>query len=87
VKIEGDGKGKGRGLYVKQGQLSMLDTTLKNVAEGMTISEGSVMMKKGSIEFTDKHGVLLTQGTAVLNNVSMKYTGDNYSGTFLKVEA
>ncbi|MGL2771998.1 right-handed parallel beta-helix repeat-containing protein, partial [Helicobacter pylori] len=86
VHITGSGH-QGTGIKVGDGQLLMVDTTLKNVAEGMTISEGGVHMEGGSIEFAREHGILLKQGRTLLTHVSMKYTGDSHNGTFLKVEA
>ncbi|WP_078690039.1 autotransporter outer membrane beta-barrel domain-containing protein [Bartonella schoenbuchensis] len=86
VHITGSGH-KGTGIKMGYGQLLMVDTTLKEVAEGMTIVKGNVSMVGGSIEFEREHGVLLKQGSVLLNNLSMKYRGSNSDATFLKVEA
>ncbi|ENN91020.1 hypothetical protein m07a_10250 [Bartonella schoenbuchensis m07a] len=86
VHITGSGH-KGTGIKMGDGQLLMVDTTLKEVAEGMTIVKGNVSMDKGSIEFKREHGVLLKQGSVLLNNLSMKYMGNDSDATFLKVEA
>ncbi|AQX31199.1 Right handed beta helix region [Bartonella schoenbuchensis R1] len=86
VHITGSGH-KGTGIKMGYGQLLMVDTTLKEVAEGMTIVKGNVSMVGGSIEFKREHGVLLKQGSVLLNNLSMKYRGSNSDATFLKVEA
>ncbi|ENN90511.1 right-handed parallel beta-helix repeat-containing protein [Bartonella schoenbuchensis] len=86
VHITGSGH-KGTGIKMGYGQLLMVDTTLKEVAEGMTIVKGNVSMDKGSIEFKREHGVLLKQGSVLLNNLSMKYMGNDSDATFLKVEA
>ncbi|ENN91328.1 right-handed parallel beta-helix repeat-containing protein [Bartonella schoenbuchensis] len=86
VHITGSGH-KGTGIKMGDGQLLMVDTTLKEVAEGMTIVKGNVSMDKGSIEFKREHGVLLKQGSVLLTNMSMKYMGNDSDATFLKVEA
>ncbi|ENN91338.1 hypothetical protein m07a_02100 [Bartonella schoenbuchensis m07a] len=86
VHITGSGH-KGTGIKMGDGQLLMVDTTLKEVAEGMTIVKGNVSMVGGSIEFKREHGVLLKQGSVLLNNLSMKYMGNDSDATFLKVEA
>nr|CDP80525.1 autotransporter [Bartonella schoenbuchensis] len=85
VHITGSGH-QGTGIKMGYGQLLMVDTTLKEVAEGMTIVKGNVSMVGGSIEFKREHGVLLKQGSVLLNNLSMKYRGSNSDATFLKVE-
>ncbi|ENN90781.1 right-handed parallel beta-helix repeat-containing protein [Bartonella schoenbuchensis] len=86
VHITGSGH-QGTGIKMGYGQLLMVDTTLKEVAEGMTIVKGNVSMVGGSIEFKREHGVLLKQGSVLLTNMSMKYMGNDSDATFLKVEA
>ncbi|MGL2349522.1 right-handed parallel beta-helix repeat-containing protein [Helicobacter pylori] len=86
-KVRIEGNEKSTGLRVTQGAVWLKETTLRNVAKGLIISEGDVYMEGGSVEFKGEHGILLKQGRTLLTHVSMKYTGDSHNGTFLKVEA
>ncbi|WP_158244983.1 hypothetical protein, partial [Bartonella bovis] len=79
--------GKGQGISVTQrGHVVLIKPTYINVDKGMTISEGTVRMFGGSMEFKGDYGVYLTRGNALLKGVRMTYTGSNKTADFIKVE-
>ncbi|AQX19233.1 right-handed parallel beta-helix repeat-containing protein [Bartonella sp. WD16.2] len=85
VNIIGPGGNKGTGVEMSYGQLWMTGTTLRNVAKGMTITDGSVRMEGGSIEFEGEHGIDLIQGQVALMVVKMAYRGNNPTADFIKI--
>ncbi|WP_035464539.1 hypothetical protein, partial [Bartonella bovis] len=60
-------------------------TNLKGVHKGMTITDGSVRMEGGEINFKGDYGVYLNQGMAALIAVKMTYTGNNNKAEFIRI--
>ncbi|WP_343358090.1 NosD domain-containing protein [Bartonella schoenbuchensis] len=71
VTIEGNGYGYGIEV-AKEGAVWLKGTHLRNVAKGMTISKGVVVMVEGSVEFKGEYGIDLTRGYAFLGEVNIE---------------
>ncbi|WP_158244984.1 right-handed parallel beta-helix repeat-containing protein, partial [Bartonella bovis] len=71
IKIDGNGYGQGMSV-TQRGHVVLIKPTYINVDKGMTISEGTVRMFGGSMEFKGDYGVYLTKSTAALIGVTIK---------------
>ncbi|OPB30085.1 right-handed parallel beta-helix repeat-containing protein [Bartonella sp. WD12.1] len=76
-------KGK-YGVYVGEGAVWLDDTTLRNVAKGMTVENGGCS-HKGSIIFGGEHGISLTTGYAFLGEVAIEGKGSGKGKEGIKV--
>ncbi|WP_192812764.1 hypothetical protein [Bartonella bovis] len=76
----------GQGISVNNGgRVVLISTNLKGVHKGMTITEGSVRMEGGEINFKGEYGVYLNQGGVALIAVKMTYTGNNNEAEFIRI--
>ncbi|ENN90768.1 hypothetical protein BBbe_10430 [Bartonella bovis 91-4] len=76
----------GQGISVTNGaRVWLTGTNLKGVHKGMTITEGSVRMEGGEINFKGEYGVYLNQGGVALIAVKMTYTGNNNEAEFIRI--
>ncbi|ENN91322.1 hypothetical protein BBbe_10200 [Bartonella bovis 91-4] len=76
----------GQGVSVNNGgRVWLTGTNLKGVHKGMTITEGSVRMEGGEINFKGEYGVYLNQGGVALIAVKMTYTGNNNEAEFIRI--
>ncbi|ENN90501.1 hypothetical protein BBbe_10550 [Bartonella bovis 91-4] len=76
----------GQGVSVNNGgRVWLTGTNLKGVHKGMTITDGSVRMEGGEINFKGDYGVYLNQGMAALIAVKMTYTGNNNKAEFIRI--
>ncbi|WP_152023201.1 beta strand repeat-containing protein [Bartonella bovis] len=76
----------GQGVSVTNGgRVWLTGTNLKGVHKGMTITDGSVRMEGGEINFKGEYGVYLNQGGVALIAVKMTYTGNNNEAEFIRI--
>ncbi|WP_425290193.1 hypothetical protein, partial [Bartonella bovis] len=71
----------GQGVSVTQkGHVVLIKPTYINVDKGMTVSDGTVRMFGGSMEFKGEHGISLSQGIAALMGVKIEGSGTGQEG-------
>ncbi|ENN93980.1 hypothetical protein m02_10060 [Bartonella bovis m02] len=81
VSITGSGD-KSTGMYVgSSGKIIMKDVTMSRVGKGVEVSEGNLVMHKGSIGFTGNYGVTMSGGQALFYGVSITGSGREGTGT------
>ncbi|ENN90786.1 hypothetical protein m02_10550 [Bartonella bovis m02] len=78
----------GVGAWVTNGGAMWLgDTHLKDVQNGMIVTQGSTVgMEGGEITFKGSYGVYLDKGGAALKDVKMTYMGSNDAVDFMTVQ-
>ncbi|WP_158245015.1 hypothetical protein, partial [Bartonella bovis] len=60
--IKIDGNGYGQGMSVNNGAVWLKDATFTKVKNGMTVTNGTVRMFGGSMEFKGDYGISLKEG-------------------------
>ncbi|ENN91104.1 hypothetical protein, partial [Bartonella bovis] len=84
VSITGSGR-EGTGV-VMDGKMLMMDgVDISGVGMGVEVSEGNLVMHKGSIGFTGNYGIYLIRGNALLNDITITGPGDKSTGTGMYV--
>ncbi|ENN92721.1 hypothetical protein m02_10250, partial [Bartonella bovis m02] len=82
VSITGSGD-KSTGV-VMDGKMLMMDgVDISGVKTGVEVSEGNLVMHKGSIGFTGNYGVTMSGGQALFYGVSITGSGDKSTGMYV----
>ncbi|WP_343358203.1 hypothetical protein AAJP84_06700 [Bartonella schoenbuchensis] len=70
------GKGKGDGIYVKGGAVTMTSVNISNVGEGVYMEGGkSLMVRDGEIRFTGTYGVMVGSSVTSASLMGVEITG------------
>ncbi|ENN92911.1 hypothetical protein m02_10140, partial [Bartonella bovis m02] len=84
VSITGSGReGTGTGVVMDGKMLMMSDVRISGVKMGVEVSEGNLVMHKGSIGFTGNYGIYLIRGNALFYGVSITGSGDKSTGMYV----